>query len=121
VSEATVSVWNRSSKKTASNWFENSYIESFNGRLRDECLKVDVFFTLTGVRDKLECWRQDYNPVRPRSALRDHPPALFAVQSPGASMLLPLQESQLSDIWRRIHPPHLPPRHLTRRGVRDVK
>ena len=59
---------------------ENSYIESFNGRLRDECLNVDVFFTLTDVRDKLECWRQDYNHVRPPSALRDHPPAWFAVQ-----------------------------------------
>ena len=42
---------------------ENSYIESFNGRLRDECLNVEVFFTLADVRDKLECWRQDYNQV----------------------------------------------------------
>jgi transposase InsO family protein len=36
---------------------ENSYIESFNGRLRDECLNVEVFFTLADVRDKLERWR----------------------------------------------------------------
>ena len=48
---------------------ENSYIESFNGRLRDECLNVEVFFTLADVRDKLERWRQDYNQVRPHSAL----------------------------------------------------
>ena len=40
---------------------ENSYIESFNGRLRDECLNVEVFFNLADVRDKLERWRQDYN------------------------------------------------------------
>jgi putative transposase len=59
---------------------ENSYIESFNGRLRDECLNVEVFFTLADVRDKLECWRQDYNLVRPHSALRDNTPALFAAQ-----------------------------------------
>ena len=59
---------------------ENSYIESFNGRLRDECLNVEVFFTLADVRDKLECWRQDYNLVRPHSALRDTAPALFAAQ-----------------------------------------
>jgi putative transposase len=59
---------------------ENSYIESFNGRLRDECLNVNVFFTLADVRDKLECWRQDYNLVRPHSALRDNAPALFAAQ-----------------------------------------
>jgi putative transposase len=59
---------------------ENSYIESFNGRLRDECLNVEVFFALADVRDKLERWRQDYNQVRPHSALRDNAPALFAVQ-----------------------------------------
>src|SRR5229473_8531828 len=46
---------------------ENSYIESFNGRLRDECLNVEVFFALSDVRDKLERWRQDYNQVRPRA------------------------------------------------------
>ena len=57
---------------------ENSYIESFKGRLRDECLNVEVFFALADVRDKLERWRQDYNEVR--SALRDNAPALFAVQ-----------------------------------------
>ena len=54
---------------------ENSYIESFNGRLRDECLNGEVFFALADVRDKLECWRQDYNLVRPHSALRDNAPA----------------------------------------------
>ena len=59
---------------------ENSYIESFNGRLRDECLNVEVFFALAYVRDKLERWRQDYNQVRPHSALRDNAPALFAAQ-----------------------------------------
>ena len=42
---------------------ENSYIESFNGRLRDECLNVEVFFTLADVREKLERWREDYNQV----------------------------------------------------------
>lgn len=59
---------------------ENSYIESFNGRLRDECLNVEVFFALADVRDKLEHWRQDYNQVRPHSALRDSAPAVFAAQ-----------------------------------------
>ena len=59
---------------------ENSYIESFNGRLRDECLNVQVFFALADVREKLELWRQDYNRVRRHSALNDHPPAVFARQ-----------------------------------------
>ena len=57
---------------------ENCYIESFNGRLRDECLNVEVFFALIDVRDKLERWRQDYNQVRPHSALGDSAPEEFA-------------------------------------------
>ena len=47
---------------------ENSCIESFNGRLRDECLNVQVFFTVADARDKLEHWRLDYNGIRPHSA-----------------------------------------------------
>ena len=57
---------------------ENGFIESFNGRLRDECLNVEVFFTLEDVREKLERWRQDYNLARPHSALDDDTPASFA-------------------------------------------
>ena len=40
---------------------ENGYIESFNGKLRDECLNVEVFFTLADARRKLALWRHDYN------------------------------------------------------------
>jgi Integrase core domain len=50
---------------------ENGYIESFNGRLRDECLNVQVFFALADVRGKLELWRHDYDRVRPHSSLND--------------------------------------------------
>jgi hypothetical protein len=57
---------------------ENGYIESFNGRLRDECLNVEVFFTIVDVRHKLERWRDDYNQVRPHSALDDQSPHTFA-------------------------------------------
>lgn len=57
---------------------ENSYIENFNGRLRDECLNVNLFFSLDDAREKLERWRQDYNQCRPHSALGDLPPAAFA-------------------------------------------
>jgi putative transposase len=46
---------------------ENSYIGSFNGRLRDECLNVDVFFSLQDAREKLERWRDDYNHTRLRT------------------------------------------------------
>ena len=57
---------------------ENGYIESFNGRLRDECLNVEVFFTIADVREKLERWRTDYNQVRPHSALNEQSPQTFA-------------------------------------------
>jgi putative transposase len=57
---------------------ENGYIESFNGKLRDECLNVEVFFTLSDAREKLARWRQDYNQHRPHSALDDQTPAEFA-------------------------------------------
>src|ERR1051325_894228 len=54
---------------------ENGFIESFNGRLRDECLNVEVFFTLEDVREKLTRWREDYNHQRPHSSLQDETPA----------------------------------------------
>ena len=57
---------------------QNGYIESFNGRLRDECLNGEVFFNLTDAREKLERWRRDYNQNRPHSALADRTPAEFA-------------------------------------------
>jgi len=57
---------------------ENGYIESFNGRLRDECLNVNLFFSLEDAWEKLEAWRQDYNLARPHSALGDEAPAAFA-------------------------------------------
>jgi putative transposase len=60
---------------------ENGYIESFNGRLRDECLNVEVFFTLADARRKLALWHHDYNHHRPHSALADRTPAEFAAIS----------------------------------------
>jgi putative transposase len=62
---------------------ENGYIESFNGKLRDECLNVEVFFTLADGRRKLALWRHDYNHYRPHSALADRTPAEFAVRWSG--------------------------------------
>jgi putative transposase len=57
---------------------QNGYIESFNGRLRDECLNGEVFFDLADARHKLENWRQDYNQQRPHSAIGDRTPEEFA-------------------------------------------
>ncbi len=64
---------------------ENGYIESFNGRLRDECLNVEIFFTLADARRKLAHWRHDYNHHRPHSALADRTPAEFAAIGSGAN------------------------------------
>jgi putative transposase len=60
---------------------ENSYIESFNGRLRDECLNVHLFFTLDDAQEKLERWRQDYNHCRPHSSLDDQARVMFAART----------------------------------------
>jgi len=57
---------------------QNGFIESFNGRLRDECLNLEVFFDLEDAREKIERWRQDYNTNRPHSSLDDRTPAEFA-------------------------------------------
>ena len=54
---------------------ENAYIESFNGRLRDECLNGNLFFSIDDARRKLEVWRVDYNMVRPHSSLGDRSPS----------------------------------------------
>ena len=57
---------------------ENGFIESFNGRLRDECLNVEWFTSLDDARQKLAKFREHYNQQRPHSALADRTPAAFA-------------------------------------------
>jgi putative transposase len=55
--------------------WENGYIESFNGKLRDELLDGEIFTTLFEAKVLIGNWRQDYNTVRPHSALKYRPPA----------------------------------------------
>jgi len=57
---------------------QNAYVESFNGKLRDECLNEHWFGSLADARHVLETWRHDYNDVRPHSALANVSPATFA-------------------------------------------
>jgi putative transposase len=57
---------------------QNAYVESFNGRLRDECLNANWFTSLNDARRKIEEWRQDYNQQRPHSSLHYLSPAAFA-------------------------------------------
>ena len=58
----------------ASPW-ENGYVESFNGKLRDELLRAEVFNSLREAQVLIERWRKHYNTVRPHSALGYRPPA----------------------------------------------
>jgi putative transposase len=57
---------------------ENAFIESFNGRLRDECLNSHVFGSVAEAQLLLDAWREDYNQVRPHSALQDRTPGEWA-------------------------------------------
>jgi putative transposase len=57
---------------------QNGYIESFNGRLRDECLNANWFLNLGDARRKIERWREEYNAERPHSSLGYRTPEEYA-------------------------------------------
>jgi putative transposase len=57
---------------------QNAFAESFNGRLRDECLNESWFVSLADARQTIEAWRIDYNVARPHSGLADRTPEEFA-------------------------------------------
>ncbi len=61
---------------------ENCYIESFNGKFRDECLNANLFFTLTQVEKITEAWLDDYNVVRPHASLGGKPPRELGEDEP---------------------------------------
>jgi len=70
--------------------WENGYIESFNGKLRDELLNGEIFDTLTEAKVLIEGWRKEYNRFRPHSSLGYRPPA-------------PVTESDLApEAWKSI-------------------
>ena len=64
---------------------QNAYVESFNGKLREECLNVHWFSSLGHAREVIDTWRRDYNEVRPHSSLGDRTPAEFVVQIRGSA------------------------------------
>jgi len=64
---------------------QNAYIESFNGRLRDECLNEHWFLNLTHAQTLIETWRREYNEERPKKALGGLTPAAYARQLAGRS------------------------------------
>jgi len=68
--------------------WENGYVESLNGKLRDELLNGEIFYTVAEARVLIERWREHYNRVRPHSALGYRPPAPEAIAAgpPSASL-----------------------------------
>lgn len=68
---------------------ENAYIESFNGKFRDECLNEHWFVSLADAKTTIETWRIDYNTVRPHSSLAGTTPEHFARITEGARRLTP--------------------------------
>ena len=70
---------------------QNAYIESFNGKFRDECLNEHVFVSLDEARIKIENWRLDYNANRPHRSLNNMTPNEFA-----ASFLTEIPNAQLA-------------------------
>jgi putative transposase len=72
---------------------QNAYVESFHGRLRDECLNVSWFWNLFDARAKIAAWRADYNTQRPHSALNYLTPEEFAqaASPPGSASRQPFE------------------------------
>jgi putative transposase len=68
--------------------WENGYNESFNGKLRDEVLNTEIFYTIKEAKVIIEKWRQEYNTFRPHSTLGYFPPAPEAVLPPVDALLL---------------------------------
>ena len=76
--------------------WENGYVESFNGKLRDELLNGEIFYTLKEAQSLVQAWRRKYNQLRPHSSLGYRPPAPKAtllqpatLRSAGCNNLLP--------------------------------
>ena len=78
--------------------WENGYCESFNGKLRDECLKGEIFYSLKEAQVVIEQWRVHYNTVRPHSSLGYRPPAPQAIL---------LKETGHGDMENAARFPHL--------------
>ena len=74
--------------------WENGYIESFNGKLRDELLARELFDTLLEAKVLIERWRKGYNTVRPHSSLGYRPPAPEATQSCSVASATPQQPNR---------------------------
>ena len=69
---------------------EKAFAESFNGRLREECLNISWSMSVRHAREIIENWRQDYNEVRPHSSLKGKTPREFAESIAGLYKVDPI-------------------------------
>ena len=86
---------------------QNAFVESFNGRLRDELLNETLFTSLAHVREALAAWKDDYNTVRPHSAIGNLPPAIYAKLSVTAMQRDGTLRSLAGSASRPVAPPSL--------------
>ena len=84
---------------------ENAYVESFNGKFRDECLNEHWFVSLADAKATIEAWRVDYNTVRPHSSLDGATPHHFATITEGARRLTPARPAMKTLNPRTSHYP----------------
>lgn len=82
---------------------QNAFIESFNSKLRDECLNEHFFFGLAEARHLIDAWRQDYNQLRPHGSLGALAPVEYANRQAGG----PFEQAQGSAARPLASPPHL--------------
>ncbi len=80
--------------------WENGYVESFNGKLRDELLEREIFYSLTEAKVLIEMWRKHYNTVRPHSSLGYRPPApeTIAAGPPSAALRSGQQQNSVESL-----------------------
>jgi transposase InsO family protein len=74
---------------------QNAYVESFNGRLRDECLNEHWFTSLEHARAVIEVWRREYNEERPKKSLGGLTPAQYAKQLASKAVTIPENSNAL--------------------------
>ena len=85
---------------------QNGFVESFNGKLRDELLNGEIFYTLREAKIMIERWRDEYNRIRPHSSLEYRPPAPEArmpvtvrvAAGPSSASLRPGQQRRGGDL-----------------------
>ena len=83
---------------------QNASVESFNGKLRDECLNETLFTSLAHARAELAEWQNDYNTVRPHPKLGGRTPAEIAKQAVSAhAPTLPVIPSTISQATERLY------------------